>query len=120
MGGQVMTLMLGTGLGGGRPPPAAPAAAAAAGLVRVITPAKVQHKERGRSHGASTALYVGGQVARDGGLPAHAASPPLGPPKLRWRRWRARSTARSISAAVKSWRRRRWAARAAARWQDLQ
>ena len=50
----------------------------------------------------------GGQAVRDGGMPAHAASPPLGPgpPRVRWRRWRARSTARSCSAAAGSWRRR--------------
>ena len=50
-----------------------------------------------------------GQARLGGGQPVHAASPPLGswPSRARWRRWRARSTARSCSTPAGSWRRRR-------------
>ena len=106
VGGRLVAGMLGLGLGGGRPPAAAPAAAAAARLVRVTTPAEIQHQERDRSRsvGAAVAQRLGRRAARNDGLPAHAASPPLGPgpPRVRWRRWRARSTARSRSAAARS------------------
>jgi hypothetical protein len=122
VGGRLVTDMLGLSLRGGCPPPAAPAAATATRLVRVTTPAKIQHQERDRGHGASAATGLVHQAACDEGLPAHAASPPLGswPPRARWRRWRARSIARSSSTVAGSWRRRWRASWAAARWQDRQ
>jgi hypothetical protein len=123
MGGRLVACLLGLGLGGGRPPPAAPAAAAAACLMRVTTAAKIQHQERDRGRPADAAApRLSDQAACDGDMPPHAALPPLGPwsPRARWRRWRARSTARSSSAAAGSWRRRFRAKWAAARWHDWQ
>jgi hypothetical protein len=120
--GQLVAGMLGLGLGGRRPPAASPPAAPASSLVGVTTSAKIQDQVRdldtSSSAGAAT-VHRGGQANLGGGLPAHAASPPFGP-CARWRRWRARSTARSCSTAAGSWRRRWRASRAAARWQDRQ
>ena len=86
VGGQLVAGVLGLGLGGGCPPPAAPAATAAACLVRVSTAAEIQHQKRHRSRGAGAAAKGLDQAARDRGRPAHAASPPLGSPKVRRRR----------------------------------
>ena len=124
VGGCLVAGMLNTSLDRGRAPAAAPPAPAAARLVRVTTPTKIQHQERDRSRsaGAAAAQRLGRRAARNDGLPAHAASPPLGPgsPRVRWRRWRARSTARSRSAVARSWRRWLRAWREAARVQGWQ
>jgi len=119
--GRLVAGMLGLGLGGGRPPAAAPAAPPTARLVRITTPAEIQHQERDRSRslGAAVVQRLGRRAARNDGLPAHAASPPL-EPGVRWRRWRARSTARSRSAVAGSWRRRLRTSREAARVQGWQ
>jgi hypothetical protein len=87
VGGRLVAAILGLGLGGGRPPAAAPAASATARLVRVTTPTEIQHQERDPGRGAGAAAPgLGDWAARNGGMPPHAASPPLGPPRARWRR----------------------------------
>jgi xanthine dehydrogenase YagS FAD-binding subunit len=72
--------------------------------------------------GGSEACVATHWAALNGGLSAHAASPPLGPgpPRARWRCCRPRSTARSRSAAAGSWRRRWRARREVARVQGWQ
>jgi hypothetical protein len=104
VGGRLVAGMLNPGLGSGRPPAAAPAAPPTARLMRITTPAEIQHQERDCGAGAAAAQRLGRRAALNDGLSAHAASPPVepGPPRVRWRRWRARSTARSRSAAAKS------------------
>jgi hypothetical protein len=110
MGRELVAVMLGPGLGGGRPPVASPAAPAAPRLVGIAAAAKVKDQVRARDlgSGVSAAAQRSGGQANLGGQAAHAASPPLGSwrPRARWRRWRTRSTARSSSTVAGSWRRR--------------
>src|SRR4029453_19626497 len=79
MGGRLVAGMLTPGLGSGRPPAAAPPAPPTARLVRITTPAEIQHQERNlcRSVGAAVAQRLRRRAAPTHGLPAHGAFHPV-------------------------------------------